>query len=315
MLPVRREPHDLALDAALAKLGTDRAADFDRPDAYVTALRRLRRIDAALHGDPRRARRFTQTSARCPRHRPALHASGRGDRSRALRSTRCGHHADGVRQDALLQRAGPARSSRTARAARCISSRPKRSRRISSPSSMRCARRSPPAAGRTTVQRLACSPTTATRRRTRADRFGGARMSCSATPTWCTRASCRITRAGRSCSKTCDTSSSTSSTPIAVSSAATSRTCCAGFSRICRHYGSSPVFLCSSATIANPRELAERLTGQPFELVDQERRAPRREILRVREPAGREPAARHPPLVSRRDAAHRDPNSSSAISR
>jgi DEAD/DEAH box helicase domain-containing protein len=39
--------------------------------------------------------------------------------------------------------------------------------------------------------------------------------------------------------------------------------------RICRHYGSSPVFLCSSATIANPRELAERLTGQPFELVDQ----------------------------------------------
>jgi DEAD/DEAH box helicase domain-containing protein len=38
--------------------------------------------------------------------------------------------------------------------------------------------------------------------------------------------------------------------------------------RICRHYGSNPVFVCSSATIANPRELAERLTGQPFELVD-----------------------------------------------
>jgi DEAD/DEAH box helicase domain-containing protein len=38
--------------------------------------------------------------------------------------------------------------------------------------------------------------------------------------------------------------------------------------RICQHYGSDPVFLCSSATIANPRELAERLTGQPFELVD-----------------------------------------------
>ena len=38
--------------------------------------------------------------------------------------------------------------------------------------------------------------------------------------------------------------------------------------RICRHYGSDPVFLCSSATIANPRELAERLTEQPFELVD-----------------------------------------------
>ena len=38
--------------------------------------------------------------------------------------------------------------------------------------------------------------------------------------------------------------------------------------RISRHYGSDPVFLCSSATIRNPRELAERLTEQPFELVD-----------------------------------------------
>jgi DEAD/DEAH box helicase domain-containing protein len=38
--------------------------------------------------------------------------------------------------------------------------------------------------------------------------------------------------------------------------------------RICRHYGSDPVFVCSSATIANPRELAERLTEQPFELVE-----------------------------------------------
>jgi DEAD/DEAH box helicase domain-containing protein len=38
--------------------------------------------------------------------------------------------------------------------------------------------------------------------------------------------------------------------------------------RVCRHYGSDPLFICSSATIANPRELAERLTGEPFELVD-----------------------------------------------
>ena len=46
--------------------------------------------------------------------------------------------------------------------------------------------------------------------------------------------------------------------------------------RICRHYGSNPVFLCSSATIANPGELAERLTEQPFELV-QRSGAPRGE--------------------------------------
>jgi DEAD/DEAH box helicase domain-containing protein len=38
--------------------------------------------------------------------------------------------------------------------------------------------------------------------------------------------------------------------------------------RICRHYGSDPVFLCSSATIQNPRDLAERLTERPFELID-----------------------------------------------
>src|SRR5437763_3065600 len=46
--------------------------------------------------------------------------------------------------------------------------------------------------------------------------------------------------------------------------------------RICRHYGSNPVFICSSATIANPKELAERLAEQPFELVD-ESGAPRGE--------------------------------------
>jgi DEAD/DEAH box helicase domain-containing protein len=38
--------------------------------------------------------------------------------------------------------------------------------------------------------------------------------------------------------------------------------------RICRHYGSDPTFICSSATIANPRELAESLIGKPFELVE-----------------------------------------------
>ncbi len=38
--------------------------------------------------------------------------------------------------------------------------------------------------------------------------------------------------------------------------------------RICAFYGSSPQFICSSATIANPKELAEALTEAPFELVD-----------------------------------------------
>lgn len=39
--------------------------------------------------------------------------------------------------------------------------------------------------------------------------------------------------------------------------------------RICRFYGSSPVFVCSSATIANPQELAEALIGAPVHLVNQ----------------------------------------------
>lgn len=37
--------------------------------------------------------------------------------------------------------------------------------------------------------------------------------------------------------------------------------------RICAFYGSSPTFICSSATISNPRELAEALLEEPVELV------------------------------------------------
>ena len=39
--------------------------------------------------------------------------------------------------------------------------------------------------------------------------------------------------------------------------------------RICHFYGSSPQFICSSATIANPLEHAERLVEQPFTLIDE----------------------------------------------
>jgi len=38
--------------------------------------------------------------------------------------------------------------------------------------------------------------------------------------------------------------------------------------RIAAFYGSSPQFICCSATIANPKELAEAITEQPFELVE-----------------------------------------------
>jgi DEAD/DEAH box helicase domain-containing protein len=40
--------------------------------------------------------------------------------------------------------------------------------------------------------------------------------------------------------------------------------------RIARHYGARPVFVCTSATIRNPVELAEKLTGRKVELIDQD---------------------------------------------
>ena len=38
--------------------------------------------------------------------------------------------------------------------------------------------------------------------------------------------------------------------------------------RICEFYGSSPQYICCSATIANPKELAETIVEEPFEVVD-----------------------------------------------
>lgn len=38
--------------------------------------------------------------------------------------------------------------------------------------------------------------------------------------------------------------------------------------RICAYYGSKPMFICTSATIANPKELSETLTGEPMTVID-----------------------------------------------
>lgn len=40
--------------------------------------------------------------------------------------------------------------------------------------------------------------------------------------------------------------------------------------RVCRHYGASPTFILTSATIANPAELAEQLIGDPVVVIDQD---------------------------------------------
>jgi DEAD/DEAH box helicase domain-containing protein len=72
--------------------------------------------------------------------------------------------------------------------------------------------------------------------------------------------------------------------------------------RLARFYGSEPRFLLASATIANPVELAERLVGTPFELIDDDG-APR---------AGRELTMWNPPLIDKATGARRSSLSESA---
>jgi DEAD/DEAH box helicase domain-containing protein len=72
--------------------------------------------------------------------------------------------------------------------------------------------------------------------------------------------------------------------------------------RVARAYGAEPRFLLASATIANPVELAERLVGESFELIDDDG-APR---------SGREIAMWNPPLIDKASGARRSPLSEAA---
>ena len=72
--------------------------------------------------------------------------------------------------------------------------------------------------------------------------------------------------------------------------------------RVARLYGSEPRFVLASATIANPGELAERLTGREFELLDDDG-APR---------AGREIAMWNPPVIEKHTQTRRSPVSEAA---
>jgi DEAD/DEAH box helicase domain-containing protein len=72
--------------------------------------------------------------------------------------------------------------------------------------------------------------------------------------------------------------------------------------RLARAYGREPRFLLASATIANPVELAERLVGTEFELIDDDG-APR---------AGREIAMWNPPLIDKATGVRRSALSEAA---
>ena len=72
--------------------------------------------------------------------------------------------------------------------------------------------------------------------------------------------------------------------------------------RAARIYGADPRFVLASATIANPRELAERLTGLEFALLDDDG-APQ---------AGREIAMWNPPVIDKKTMARRSAVSEAA---
>jgi DEAD/DEAH box helicase domain-containing protein len=59
--------------------------------------------------------------------------------------------------------------------------------------------------------------------------------------------------------------------------------------RVCNHYGADPTFICASATIANPRELAERVLEAPVDLID-DNGAPagRKHVLVINPPVANE---------------------------
>jgi DEAD/DEAH box helicase domain-containing protein len=55
--------------------------------------------------------------------------------------------------------------------------------------------------------------------------------------------------------------------------------------RLCAHHGSRPRFLCCSATIANPVELAQRLTGEAVALIDEDGSPRGRKVFALWNPA------------------------------
>jgi DEAD/DEAH box helicase domain-containing protein len=69
--------------------------------------------------------------------------------------------------------------------------------------------------------------------------------------------------------------------------------------RICAHYGSSPQFICCSATIGNPKELAEKISGHEMMLIDNDGspKGPKKFVLW------------NPPFIDEGKTERRSPNS------
>jgi DEAD/DEAH box helicase domain-containing protein len=75
--------------------------------------------------------------------------------------------------------------------------------------------------------------------------------------------------------------------------------------RVCEFYGSRPQFICTSATIANPKELAESLTAKPFELITESGAPAAEKHVFLLQSARCQPATRHPAILCSRGEADR----------
>ena len=291
---------------AAGRARTARARAVDRATRH--ARRRRHRGPPAAAGRraicalSRRPRPAPAGGARASRHRTALQPSGRGARARRRRPQHRRHHADGVGQDALLQPAGarrdPARSRRPARST-CF--RPRRWRRIrwrsctSWPGSW--ATPAPTPIGVHTYD----GDTPADARRTIRTRahvvLSNPDMLHSGIlphhPRWAKLFEnlryividelhayrgvfgshlCNVLRRLR---------------------------------RIARHYGSDPQIHLLVGDDRQSTRAGRAARRAAVRARVGERRAARREVLRLRQPAGRQSRARHPPLVPRRNAARR----------
>ena len=214
-----------------------------------------------------RARARARRDAARPRPRPPRSAARRGDREPLLasgRGVRGGverqrdrHERHGERQVAVVQPARARRDRARSEAARAL---PLPDQGAGpGPGAQAVAARPPSFATRST---------TATRRRTTGPRSGGAPTSCSPTRTCSTSACCPHHKQWGDFLANLGW--------VVVDEAHTYRGVFGShvanvfrrLRRVCRLYGADPRFVCTSATIANPVELAERLCGDGFALVD-----------------------------------------------